>query len=109
MEYEKTTGGARMNSQRRGRGFVQIPYHCCRRGKINFPLPTSFSAETLVIKDRLPRENQGVPTVAQWVKNLVLSQPWLRFNRWPRNLHMAKKKKKKKKKKRKEEKKKNKI
>ena len=36
----------------------------------------------------------GVPTVAQWVKDLVLPQLWyrlqlqLRFDSWPRNFHM---------------------
>ena len=36
----------------------------------------------------------GVPTVVQWVKDLVLLQLWLRlqlqlgFDPWPRNFHM---------------------
>ena len=56
------------------------------------------------------KENQlGVPTVAQWIKDLMLPQRWhgsqlqLRFYPWPKNFHMLwvwlKKKKKKKKKK----------
>jgi len=44
----------------------------------------------------------GVPTVAQWVKDLALWQLQLRFHPWPRNFHVAmsehKKEKKKKKK-----------
>ena len=46
----------------------------------------------------------GVPTVAQWVKDLALrqlwcrSQLWLRFSPWPRNFHMLQGHRKKKKK-----------
>ena len=51
------------------------------------------------------KQQRGVPTVVQWVKDLALLQLWLRFNPWPGNFHMLwvwRKKKKKKRKTKKE-------
>ena len=36
----------------------------------------------------LPGSTGSIPGPVQWVKDPSLSQLWLRFSRWPRNLHM---------------------
>ena len=43
--------------------------------------------------------SESIPRPLQWLKDPVLPQLWLRFNPWPKNFHMLWMKKKKKKKK----------
>ena len=36
----------------------------------------------------LPGDAGSLPGLVQWVEDQVLSQLWLRFDPWPRNIHM---------------------
>ena len=64
-----------------GQGLKTCPYHC--RNTVDLIVPQWELPQNSFSIDWALRSREGVPTVVQQVKDLVLSSQWRGFDPWP--------------------------